>query len=161
MIRLLPSVPESIHDFRTNPWPCQKTLVTPRKNMRSFLSTLLTVFPIEQGTASTDQVVFEPDNLMDLLKGHEVIIENRWSFCIEASKAEGVSALLGTMLNDWIDFVFVPSPAAFAIYADHDEYLTIYTPTTQQLNHLIDRLELEGFSFIGDYMRPSEGAIWR
>lgn len=161
MIRLLSSLPEPIHGFRANPWPCQRTLVTPRKNMQSFLSTLLTVFPVEQGAASTDQVVFEPHNVLDLMKRLEVGVEDYWSFNIEVSKAEDVSALLNAMLNDWIDFVFVSSPLTFAIYADHDEYLTIYVPTTKQLNHLAEQLELEGFNFVGDYVRPSMGEIWR
>jgi hypothetical protein len=122
----------------------------------SFLSTLLTVFPVSQGAAATDQVVFEPDNVLELLKGREPPIENFWTFCVEASETKHVEAVLTAMLGDWIDFVFVPSPASFAIYADHDEYLTFYIPNSLGLDHLITRLEVEGFSF-EDYVRPSEG----
>ncbi len=63
MIRLLSSVPESICGFRTNLWPGRKTLVTPRQNMQSFISTLLHVFPAEQGAASTDQLV-DPEKVV-------------------------------------------------------------------------------------------------
>jgi len=160
MIRLLPSIPESIQQFRTNPWPFQKTLVTPRKDMASFLSTLLAAFPVAHGVASTDQVVFEPDNFLELLKARELPIENYWTFCAEASNAEDVAVLLDAMLNDWIDFVFVPSPTSLAIYADHDEYLTIYVPTSSGLDQLVNQLELVGFGF-EDYVRPSAGGIWR
>jgi hypothetical protein len=160
MIRLLPSIPVTIHQFRTNPWPYQKTLVTPRKNMASFLSVLLAAFPPDHGVASTDQVVFEPDNFLELLKERELPIENYWTFSAEASNTEDVALLLDAMLNDWIDFVFVPSPTSFAIYADHDEYLTIYVPTASGLDELATRLELVGFCF-EDYVRPSTGEIWR
>ena len=160
MIRLLPSIPVAIHQFRANPWPYQKTLVTPRKDMASFLSALLASFPIDHGVASTDQVVFEPDNFLELLKAHNLPTENYWTFCAEASNTEAVTALLDAMLNDWIDFVFVPSPTSFAIYADHDEYLTIYVPTSSGLDQLVPRLELVGFGF-EDYLRPSAGNIWR
>jgi hypothetical protein len=161
LIRLTTTIPEAIQQFRANPWPYQKTLVTPRKDMARFLSTLLTVFPIDRGVASTDQVVFEPDNVLELLKSRQLSMGNYWTFCLEASKNEDVAALLAAMLSDWIDFVFVPSPTSFAIYADHDEYLTIYAPSSQERDHLVTRLELEGFRFVADYVRPSEGDIWR
>jgi|SRR5579863_3616698 hypothetical protein len=161
MIRLLPSIPESIDRFRANPWPFQKTLVTPRKDMASFLSTLLAAFPVDHGVASTDQVVFEPDSFLELLKARELVIENHWTFCVEASNTEDVAALLDAMLNDWIDFVFVPLPESFAIYADHDEFLTFYVPTSSEFDQLVTRLELVGFCF-EDYVRPSGGNnIWR
>lgn len=161
MIRLLPSIPEAIDQFRANPWPYQKTLVTPRKEMASFLSALLAAFPVDRGVASTDQVVFEPDRFLELLKARELAIENYWTFCTEASNTEDVTVLLDAMLNDWIDFVFVPSPESFAIYADHDEFLTLYVPTSPGLDQLVTRLELVGFSF-NDYVRPSGGNnIWR
>jgi hypothetical protein len=154
MIRLLPSVPEAIHQFRANPWPCQKTLVTPRQDMAKFLSALMTAFPANHGVAATDQVVFEPDNFLELLKARALAIENYWRFCAEASNSEDVAALLDAMLHDWIDFVFVPSPASFAIYADHDEYLTIYVPTSPALDRLTSELPMLGFHF-NDYVRPS------
>ena len=134
--------------------------MTPRRKMASFLSELVSVFPIDHGVASTDEVVFEPDNFLQLLNTREIPIDNYWSFCAEASNAEDATALLNAMLNDWIDFVFLPSPARFAIYADHDEYLTIYVPISSALDQLVTRLELVGFRF-EEYVRPSQGYIWR
>jgi len=161
MIRLLSSIPEAIHQFRANPWPYQTTLVTPRKKMEDFLSALLPAFHVDRGVASTDQVVFEPDSFLELLKARGLTIENYWTFCADASNTEDVAALLDAMLYDWIDFVFVPSPESFAIYADHDEFLTLYVPTSSGLDQLITRLNVVGFSF-EDYVRPSGGSnIWR
>jgi hypothetical protein len=162
MIRLLPSIPEAIHRFRANPWPFQKTLETPRENMTSFISALGSVFPVDSGVVSTDQVVFEPDNFLELLKARELSIENYRTFCAEASSPENVAVLLNAMLNDWIDFVFVPSPESFAIYADHDEFLTLYVPTASGLSELVTRLALVGFNFEDWYIRPSRGNdLWR
>lgn len=162
MIRLLSSIPEAIRRFRADPWPHQVTLVTPRKEMESFLSALLAACPVDEGLASTDQVVFEPDNILELLKARGLALENHWTFCIEATSTEDLAALLGAMLNDWIDFVFVPSPSSFAIYADHDEFLTLYVPDSSALDNLIARLKLAGFGFEDGYVRPSGGdGIWR
>jgi hypothetical protein len=130
--------------------------------MASFLSALMTVFPIDGGAASTDEVVFEPYNFLKLLNARELSIENYWTFCAEASSSEDVAVLLDAMLNDWIDFVFLTSPESFAIYADHDEFLTLYVPTSSELSQLVTRLALVGFSFKDWYVRPSGGNnIWR
>lgn len=162
MIRLLASIPEQVRWFRANPWPYQRTLVTPRKDMASFLSVLLAVFPVDCGVASTDQVVFEPDSFLELLKARNLAIENYWTFCAEASSSEDVPMLLDAMLSDWIDFVFVPSPTSFAIYVDHDEFLTLYVPSSSALDHLSDQLKLGGFGFEDWYIRPSGGdGSWR
>jgi hypothetical protein len=161
VISLNSAIPDAINDFRGDPWPHQRTIVTPRTRMSSFLSTLLSISPIEQGVASTDQVVFEPDHVLELLAGRELRPEDCWSLCASASGARDVEALLAAMLSDWIDFVFVPSPATFAIYADHDEYLTLYMPSEAALNQLVASIEAHGFSFVPDYVRPSKGEIWR
>lgn len=161
MIRLLSSIPDSIQRFRANPWSHQRTLVTPRDSMDQFLQVLLTAFPVEHGAISTDQVVFEPDNVLEFVKSRGLALENIWTFGIEAEGMADVAALLHATLDDWIDFVFVPHPASFAIYADHDEYLTLYLPSGPDLNSVASQLELAGFKFVDDYVRPSKGEIWR
>jgi hypothetical protein len=162
VIRLLSSIPEAIDRFRADPWSHQVTLGTPRKNMEGFLSTLLIACPVSAGLTSTDQVVFEPDNFLELVKTRGLTLENYWTFCAEASSTEDVAALLGAMLDDWIDFVFVPAPVDFAIYADHDEFLTLYAPSSSRLDHLITQLKVAGFAFVDHYVRPSGGdGIWR
>jgi hypothetical protein len=37
-----------------------------------------------------------------------------------------IAPLLEAALGDWVDFLFVPVPKPFAIYADHDDYITLY-----------------------------------
>ena len=160
MIRLLPSVPRAIYQFRANPWPYQKTLVTPRKDLASFLSAC---WPRSQLIMGSHRRIRSCSNLTiswNSLKARELSIENYWTFCAEASNKKDVAVLLDAVLNDWIDFVFVPSPTSFAVYADHDEFLTIYVPTSSGLDQVVARLELVGFVF-QDYVRPSAGDIWR
>lgn len=161
VISLHSAIPDAIRDFRGDPWRHQRTLLTPRTRMSSFLSALFNIFPVEQAVASTDQVVFQPDNVLGLLAKRELRPEDHWGFCVSASGASDAAALLAAMLTDWIDFVFVPSPASFAVYADHDEYLTLYTPSQSDLDLLVTDIEAHGFSFVPDYVRPSMGQIWR
>lgn len=154
VITLSSSVTESVQQFKASPWAFEKTLVTPRADIRGFLSALVEVFPIAQGEASTDEVVFEPRNVLELMADRELSLHEHWSFCASVSGAEDVQELLAAMLSDWIDFAFVPSPATFALYADHDDHLTIYVPTQSGLDRVVACLEAKGFSFVEDYARP-------
>ena len=56
-------------------------------------------------------------------------------------------------LGDWLDFIFVPEPGSIAIYADHDEYATIYAQTRSNLNRVTTPLADSGFHFVNDYER--------
>jgi hypothetical protein len=155
MISLNSSVPEAIRRFKANPWLYERTLVTPRMNIAVFLSALLEVFPIEQGEVATDEVVFEPDNVLKFLADRELRLDDYWSLSALATGVEDVQTLLAAMLSDWIDFAFVPSPPIFAMYADHDEYLTIYVPSESGLRDFVHHLEAKGFRFVDDYVRPT------
>jgi len=126
MIELLTAVPSQIRQFRANVWNFQATLVTPRNAMKRFLAVVLGTFPVLEGSITTNQVVFEPDHVVELLNPRGIFHENLWEFTMNATGVEDVTALLDATLNDWIDFTFVPTPASFAIYADHDEYLIVF-----------------------------------
>lgn len=71
--------------------------------------------------------------------------------------AEGraeVSALLCSTLADWIDFLFVPQPHSFSIYANHDEFATFYAHKRANLNLVTGPLLLAaGFKLEADYER--------
>jgi hypothetical protein len=43
---------------------------------------------------------------------------------IFSTNPEEVPALLVSAFSDWSDFLFVPRPKPFVIYADHDEWVT-------------------------------------
>ena len=158
MIELLNEVPSQIRQFRANVWHFQATLVTPRHAMKSFLSALFETFPVLEGTVTTDQVVFEPDHVMELLNPGGIFLENIWEFTLKASGASDIAALLDATLNDWIDFTFIPTPALFAIYADHDEYTTFYANTRSNLNRVVEDLVAPGFEQIAEYKRQLWGS---
>jgi hypothetical protein len=155
VISLCSSTPELVRRFKANPWAYQRTLVTPRKDILGFLSALRELFPMVQGEASTDAIVFEPDNVLKFLRDRDLSLDDSWRFCASAQGEEDVQAMLAAMLSDWIDFAFVPVPETFAIYVDHDEYLTIYVPTEPVLDQVVAHLEPKGFVFVEDYIRPS------
>ena len=64
-------------------------------------------------------------------------------------------------MGDWVDFVFVASPAIFAIYADHGEYTKFYTLDEETLKNLATDLTRSGFEAVLDYARGSSGDKWR
>jgi hypothetical protein len=66
---------------------------------------------------------------------------------------EEVEELLIAALGDWVDFLFVPSPKPFVIYADHDEFITFYANTKSNLNRVGTALLARGFKVVEDYTR--------
>jgi hypothetical protein len=127
MLTLLSERTEEIQRFRDDPWPFQQTFKTPRKDLTRFVSTLLATFSLEKGTLSTDEVVFEPKDLLMLLTQNSVPVKDCYHLTIRADGEREIAELLRAALGDWVDFVFVSSPEVVAIYADHDEYTTFYT----------------------------------
>src|SRR5215469_4576553 len=127
MLTLLSERPLEIQRFRAKPWPFQQTFKTPLKDLNRFVSSFLAPFSLEKGALSTDEVVFEPKNLLHLLADSSLTVENQYQLTIQATGQGAVADLLQAALGDWVDFVFVPTPELLAIYADHDEYATFYT----------------------------------
>ena len=56
-------------------------------------------------------------------------------------------------MSDWVDFVFIPEPKPFVIYADHDEYITFYANTKSNLNRVADALLAQGFKSVQNFER--------
>ena len=48
--------------------------------------------------------------------------------------------LLQALLSEWIDFLFVPIPERFLIYADHDEYITFLAHHRVELMAVVEAL---------------------
>jgi hypothetical protein len=161
MLTLLSERPEEIHRFRATPWPFQQTFKTPLKDLNRFVTTFLAPFSLERGTMSTDEVVFEPKDLLRLLSNNSLTVEDQYHLTIQAEGQQAVIHLLQAALGDWVDFVFVPSPEVLAIYADHDEYTTFYTRDDATLKNVTSGLEKSGFEAVPDYTRGSLGNKWR
>jgi hypothetical protein len=139
--------------LREAPFPFQTTYVTPLKELPDFVSTILARFTVADGAVWIEQIVFEPRELIWYLRGRGFVSDegklNRAILHAE-SRAE-VAELLECVLGQWTDFAFIPSPKEFAIYADHDEYTTIFVSTAEVLNRLNTEMENKGFKTAKDW----------
>ena len=140
--------------FRRTPWRFQQTFHTPLNSLPAFVSAVVSAHGVVQGaTVTIEQVVFEPKNLNALLAKHSLVCVDfqRWS--VTADGEREVAELLKATLGDWLDFLFVPTPKPFAIYADHDEYTTFLANTKSHLNRVVHALSAGGFKEVKDYER--------
>ena len=161
MLALLSERTEEIQRFRATAWLFQQTFKTPLKDLNRFVSTFLAPFSLERGALSTDEVVFEPKDLLHLLATNSLSVEDYHHLTIQATGQRDIAELLQAALGDWVDFVFVPSPEVIAIYADHDEYATFYAQDDATLRGVASRLETAGFEAVPSYTRGSSGEKWR
>jgi hypothetical protein len=161
MLTLLSERPEEIQRFRADPWPFQQTFKTPLKDLNRFVSTFLAPFSLEKGALTTDEVVFEPKDLLRLLASNSVPVKDCYRLTIRAEGEREIADLLRAALGDWVDFVFVPSPEVVAIYADHDEYTTFYTRDAATLMSVASNLKTAGFEAVPNYTRGCSGDKWR
>src|SRR5207249_3956710 len=126
----------------------------PLKSLQPFVATITPAHePFGAAYITIDEVVFEPKHLLDLLAKNSLPARYGRDVTFVASGNEEVQALLQAALSDWIDFIFVPTPKPFAIYADHDEYTTFYANTKSNLSRVTDALSRQGFEKIKDYGR--------
>lgn len=161
MLTLLSERPEEILRFRAEPWPFQQTFKTPLNDLNRFVAAFLAPFSLERGAMSTDEVVFEPNQLLHLLANNSLSVDDQYHLTIEAQGPEAIADLLHAALGDWVDFIFVPSPDVIAMYVDHDEYTTFYARDDATLKNVASSLEKSGFETVIDYARGSSGNKWR
>jgi hypothetical protein len=148
------NTPGSLKRFRRTPWKFRQTFLTPLTNIEPFVSTIISAHaPLEKACVTIDQVVFEPKTLKPFLAQHLISEEVGHDTSLEAIGQQEVEALLRSTLADWIDFMFVPTPTPFVIYADHDEYTTFYSNAKGNLNRLVEALSANGFELVQDYER--------
>jgi hypothetical protein len=161
MLSVVKEAGSEIERYRANPGSAQQTFVTPLKDLSRFVATVLAPFPLEKAFLATDQVVFEPLHLLELLADHTIPVGNPWQFRLVAEGNESIAKLLEAVLSDCVDFLYVPVPTSFAIYADHDEYITFFAESEAQLVAVTSQIERAGFEAVAGYLRPTSGEIWR
>jgi hypothetical protein len=161
MLNILREATKPILRFQAKPWPFQRTFKTPLKDLERFVSTIIDSYSLDSGVIWTNEVVFEPGEVLRLLEKHSIQIENRYKFTLQAKGQSDIAELLEAVLGDWIDFLFLPVPELFAIYADHDEFATFFFPTDSALNEMTSRLEHAGFLTVQDYMRDCSDDKWQ
>jgi hypothetical protein len=146
--------PISLDEFRRNPWRFQQTFLTPLRYLKPFVETIFSSQKeTRNGTIIIDQVVFEPKHLKELLFNRPlpISLEHNWALTVTGRKE--IESLLIAALSDWVDFLFIPFPASFVIYADHDEFTTFYANTRANLDVVVDALLAKEFEEVREYTR--------
>jgi len=146
--------PGALKKFRKTSWKFQRTLQTPLKNLRTFVTTIVSAAqPLNGGSLTVEQAVFEPKHLNELLTSYSIPQKYEHGLSLVAANPQEAEALLLAVLSDWTDFLFIPDPKPFVIYADHDEYTTFYAQTRSNLNRVINALTSQGFESVPGYER--------
>lgn len=132
----------------------QRTFVTPPLNrLPAFVAILLAGPPLASASLTLDEVVFTPEHVNRLLSRHHVPQECRSGWTITATGQQESKALLTAALDDWLDFYFQPEPNRFLLYADHDEYTTLFAARKGTLSRLATALAAGGVAEVSDYVR--------
>lgn len=112
--------------------------------MPAFVAEILRPNLVEEGIVTIESTASAPRNLAALLELHSLVVPTGPSQSLKAANSAEVSDLLEAALADPIDFWFVPSPKAFALYADNNEYVTFFANKKAALAAVVD-----GFAALG------------
>ena len=149
----LSETPSALKQIRKAAWKLQQTFKTPLKNLRPFVAAILSTASPETAVITIEQAVFEPEHWIDLLTRYSLPPRYGKGVSVTAVGQQEVEELLHTAFTDWFDFLFVPTPKPFVIYADHDEYTTFYANTRSNLNRVVKALSAQGFEEVIGYTR--------
>jgi hypothetical protein len=61
--------------------------------------------------------------------------------------------LVAAVLADGVDFWFTPKAGGFTVYADHDDYATIFATRQGPVSRVSEQLRLAGFTEVPGYRR--------
>lgn len=146
--------PGAIKRLRKAAGQYQRTFRTPLNQLASFTGAILDPHtPLTAADVTIDAVVFPPRNLEALLAKHDLPHQQGRDWTITASGPQEIGELLQAALGDWLDFYFLPTPKRFMIYADHDEYTTVFSATKGSVSRIRASLLSRGFVEIADYKR--------
>ena len=145
--------PSALKQMRKTPWKFQQTFKTPLNNLQPFVEAIVSTASPESACITIEQAVFEPKHWIDLLNRYSLPPRYGKGVSVTAAGRQEVEELLYTAFSDWFDFLFVPTPKPFVIYADHDEYATFYANTRSNLNRVVEALSGQGFEEVAEYRR--------
>jgi hypothetical protein len=146
--------PGTLKKFRRTSWKFQQTFLTPLQSLQSFVSAIVSANQqMKSACLTIEQVVFEPSHLINLLASHSLPQTYGCDVSLTAANQHEIEPLLLAVFSDWIDFIFVPEPKSFVIYADHDEYTTFFAHTRSNLNRAVKPLADHGFKMVPNYER--------
>ncbi len=127
----------------------QATYLTPLQELDAYVKAL---HPFMGDLASAAlmirEIVFEPTNLLRLCPS-----EDGWfNQLIEAQGRDESLQLLTAALSDWVGFILGTEPATLLVYADHDEYVTVFPRDNAVLARLTATLDGAVYKRV-DYLR--------
>ena len=146
--------PGMVGRLRQSPGNWQRTFRTPLERLPAFVAALLLGAPRTTGAVATIRaIVVEPKNLARLLAHHGLApaLDSDWS--ITATNPQDVNGLIEAALGDWVDFWLVPHPKGFTLYADHDEYATVFAARRGPLSKIGAAMEQAGVVEVKDWVR--------
>lgn len=145
---------DTLKKFRGTPWKFQQTFVTPLRRLQNYVEVIVSANQkMKSGCVTIEQAVFEPKHLIKLLSSYSLPLRYGCGVSLTANGQQEVQMLLLAIFSDWVDFIFVPRPQSFVIYADHDEYTTFFADSRSNLNRIAKALADGGFEMIPDYER--------
>ena len=146
--------PGSLKRFRRTPWRFQQTFQTPLAGLDRFVATIFSeAEEIESATVTIDKYAFEPTGLQSLVPQASPVLTLGPDVSLTAENREEVLELLKLSSGNWVDFLFVPQPKPFVIYADHDEFATFFAASKSNLNRATGKLIGAGFEEVEGYQR--------
>jgi hypothetical protein len=142
----------ALNKFRRTPWRFQQTVERPETSeLERFVSTIVAAnAELQEGTLTIDEVVFNTAKMMELCPTGSIFAHDS---SISANSPDGVRVLLFAAFWDGLDFIFIPTPKPFVFYADHDDWITFYSNTKSNLNHVVEPLAAKGYKMVQNWQR--------
>jgi hypothetical protein len=132
----------------------QRTFRTPLEQLPGFVATLLAgPLPVTSASVVVCQVVFPPRHVEAVLSSHRLPPACQEGWSIVAEDADESKTLLAATFADWLDFFLLPVPKSYLLYADHDEYTTLFAAHRGTLSRMEWAMTAAGFAEVSDYVR--------
>jgi hypothetical protein len=144
--------PGAVKKFRRTPWRFQRTVERPSPgDLERFVSTIFAAHDeLQAATVTIDRVIFDTVRLDMLCPSGSKLSHD---FSIVGNSPEEARGLLAAAFWDSPDFICVPTPKPFVIYADHDDWITFFANSKSCLNHVIEPLTSDGFKAVPNWRR--------
>ena len=141
--------PGAVKKFRRTPWRFQQTVERPQaSDLDRFVSTIICAHDgVEAATVVIYEIVFDTERITALCPAGSALPLTRES-SISAQSREEFHALLFAAFWDAPDFICIPTPKPFVLYADHDDWITFYANTKSNLNGIIEPLASHGYDLV-------------
>jgi len=138
--------------LRAHP-PFQQTFWTPSPGAGKLAKAIVSAGGLEAAQLGIRLALGDSPNIKTLLEQYSLRPANVSGLAIEAEGREEVEALLRASFRDSTDFLFIPQPKPFVVYADHDECTTFYSHTRSNLNLAVQAVAREGFKAVEGFAR--------